>query len=83
MRWFRRARQLPVAADGARGPAGSDADISSDLALVAGLSGEQPFVCSQCGRTDLPPAGDWDPPICWECDAAVNFDVEVDAYEEG
>ena len=34
------------------------------------------FVCSTCGRTDLPPAGDWDPPICLECDAAINADAE-------
>ena len=33
------------------------------------------FVCADCGRTDLPPAGDWDPPICSECDAAINFDA--------
>ena len=33
------------------------------------------FVCSTCGRTDLPPAGDWAPPICLECDAAINFDA--------
>jgi len=37
------------------------------------------FVCSQCGREDLPPAGDWDPPICLECDAAINFDAEIEA----
>lgn len=36
---------------------------------------EVPFVCSTCGRTDLPPAGDWDPPICLECDAAINEDA--------
>ena len=33
------------------------------------------FVCSTCGRSDLPEAGDWDPPICLECDAAINFDA--------
>jgi hypothetical protein len=32
-----------------------------------------PFVCAICGRSDLPPAGDWDPPICVECDAEINF----------
>jgi len=37
-----------------------------------------PFVCSSCGRTDLPPAGDWDPPICQECDAAINMDAELE-----
>lgn len=39
-------------------------------------AGNERFVCSSCGRTDLPPAGDWDPPICLECDAAINFDAE-------
>jgi hypothetical protein len=33
------------------------------------------FVCTTCGRTDLPEAGDWDPPVCEECDAAINFDA--------
>lgn len=37
---------------------------------------ERLFVCSTCGRSDLPEAGDWDPPICLECDAAINFDAE-------
>ncbi len=37
---------------------------------------DAPFACAVCGRTDLPPAGDWDPQICLECDAAINFDAE-------
>jgi len=37
------------------------------------------FVCTTCGRTDLPEAGDWDPPICLECDAAINFDAEIES----
>ena len=42
------------------------------------------FVCADCGRTDLPPAGDRDPPICLECDAAINFDalVESDSFDD-
>jgi hypothetical protein len=39
------------------------------------------FACSTCGRTDLPPTGDWDPPICLECDAAINFDLEEEASD--
>ena len=42
------------------------------------------FVCSTCGRTDLPETGDWDPPICQECDAAINFDaitMETDDFD--
>ena len=33
------------------------------------------FVCTTCGRADLPEAGDWDPPVCLECDAAINEDA--------
>ena len=33
------------------------------------------FVCTTCGRSDLPETGGWDPPICQECDAAINFDA--------
>jgi hypothetical protein len=40
-------------------------------------AGDETFVCSTCGRTDLPETGDWDPPICLECDAAINFDAEA------
>jgi hypothetical protein len=42
-----------------------------------GNNGPEPFRCTTCGRTDLPETGDWDPPICQECDAAINFDTEV------
>ena len=43
-----------------------------------------PFQCADCGRADLPPAGDWEPPICLECDAAINFDAieEVEQWDE-
>jgi hypothetical protein len=44
----------------------------------AGLAEDTPFVCSTCGGTDLPETGDWDPPICLECDAQINFDAEVE-----
>ena len=36
---------------------------------------EPVFICSTCSRTDLPETGGWDPPICQECDAAINFDT--------
>ncbi len=39
------------------------------------------FVCSTCGRTDLPEAGGWDPPICQECDAAINEDAMRESDE--
>ena len=45
---------------------------------------DQPdFACSTCGRSDLPEAGDWDPPICQECDAAINFDTELEMGDSG
>ena len=47
-------------------------DTTDDLTWVMGAL---PFTCSTCGRTDLPEAGDWDPPICLECDAAINEDA--------
>ncbi len=47
------------------------------MAHPAVPAGDGPvFVCTTCGRSDLKPAGDWDPPICDECDAAINFEVE-------
>jgi hypothetical protein len=39
------------------------------------------FTCTTCGRTDLPEAGDWDPPVCEECDAAINFDVLLEEMD--
>jgi hypothetical protein len=44
-----------------------------------GADAPEAFTCTTCGRTDLPEAGDWDPPICQECDAAINFDTEAQA----
>lgn len=42
------------------------------------------FICSTCGRSDLPETGGWDPPICLECDAAINFDAEMEmAWRDG
>lgn len=41
----------------------------------AALLGFAVFACSTCGRTDLAEAGGWNPPICEECDAAINFDA--------
>jgi hypothetical protein len=64
MSWFKRKPNPPVAA---RQP---HAYPRPDNDLVA-----VPFRCTTCGRTDLPEAGDWDPPICLECDAAINEDA--------
>jgi hypothetical protein len=70
MRWFRRDRRQD--ASGHRGEAAS---------VGPGRGASAPFVCSTCGRTDLPEVGDWDPPICQECDAAINFDAEMEAHD--
>ena len=40
------------------------------------------FACTTCGRTDLPETGDWDPPICEECDAAINFDALLEEMDQ-
>jgi hypothetical protein len=55
-----------------RGPGGDDP------------AGDTVFVCSTCGRADLPEAGGWDPPICLDCDAEVNFAAieEVEITED-
>jgi hypothetical protein len=45
-------------------------------AIADGEPEDEPFVCAVCGGTDLPEAGGWDPPICLECDAQINFDLE-------
>ena len=58
----------------------SPADASPSGTLPSPIE-PAPFACSACGRTDLPPAGDWDPPMCLECDAAINEDALREADE--
>jgi hypothetical protein len=70
--------------EAARGKAGASA---ADAGATAGADGSAPTIsitvaavapdpaCSQCGRTDLPLVGGWDPPICLECDAQINEDA--------
>jgi hypothetical protein len=53
----------------------NDANDLADPDLDPDKPDDDAFACSTCGRTDLPPAGGWDPPICLECDAAINFDA--------
>jgi hypothetical protein len=76
VRWFRRAAQPEASPDGGLLPVGTDADTDTE--------DEIDFVCSTCGRTDLPRAGAWEPPICIECDAEVNFAAieEVEITED-
>jgi hypothetical protein len=52
-----------------------DADVDAFLAAAV-------FACTTCGRTDLPETGDWDPPICQECDAAINFDALLEEMDQ-
>jgi len=58
------------------------ADLAADDADIDALIGLEVFACTTCGRTDLSEAGDWDPPICEECDAAINFDHIQMAMDE-
>ena len=62
------SRPRPAPLSGDPTAASADDTFGFDPAAV--------FVCTTCGRTDLLEAGDWDPPVCLECDAALNFDVE-------
>jgi hypothetical protein len=76
VRWLRRAPRPEASPTGdSRPDVDDEADDEAD---------DDAFVCSSCGRTDLPPAGDWDPPICQECDAAINFDaiLESEYYDD-
>jgi hypothetical protein len=70
--WLRRL----LGSGGGMQAAGVDAGIGVDPDGV--------FVCTTCGRSDLPEAGEWDPPICQECDAAINFDAiqEMEDFED-
>lgn len=75
MRWFRRAAQ-----PGSR-PSGGETFVETDDDVD---QGDVDFVCSSCGRTDLLPAGDWDPPICSACNEEINFAAieEVEITQE-
>ncbi len=72
MNWFKRTPAIAL-----REPHARPLD---DHALLTPV-----FACSTCGRTDLPETGDWDPPICQECDAAINEDAirEADGSDLG
>jgi hypothetical protein len=48
---------------------------------AVGIADPVVFTCTTCGRTDLQEVGDWDPPICEECDAAIDFDAEMEAED--
>lgn len=84
MRWLRRAPRPEASRTGDPRSAATGADNEADGADdgaddEADEADDHAFACSSCGRTDLPPAGDWDPPICQECDAAINFDAILES----
>ncbi|MFH0751044.1 MAG: hypothetical protein V2B17_04345 [Chloroflexota bacterium] len=83
MRWFRRAPRPDTTPTARAHPDEDDQDDEDALLALADVDlaepGDDVFVCTTCGRTDLPPAGDWDPPICSECDAAINFDALLES----
>ena len=81
MRLFQRRRSPEAAGDVTRAaPAdGAQPRVDDSVTVTAG----NPYpVCSQCGRTDVPLVGGWDPPICLECDAQINEDA-LWAEEDG
>lgn len=78
MRWFRRAPRPEPTPTVARPDEGDQDDEDAVADVDLDEADDDAFVCSSCDRTDLPPAGDWDPPICQECDAAINFEAELE-----
>jgi hypothetical protein len=76
--------RLLGAARPGRSPAPTDPGLDADdpeTWLEEAVDATDVFVCTTCGRSDLPEAGGWDPPICWECDAAINFDA-IQEFED-
>jgi hypothetical protein len=67
--WLRRL----LGSGGPERPAGLDVDVDVVDPWLADAGDGDVFVCTTCGRSDLPETGGWDPPICQECDAAINF----------
>ena len=76
-----RLSYAPPADDQARLRADGRARADEDALARPGDNAAPRFVCSTCGRTDLPETGGWDPPICEECDAAINEDAMLEAED--
>ena len=74
MGWLHRTTRPGAAANDAQHEAGYAGD-GVDPDAPGGFEADFAFVCSTCGRSDLPAAGDREPPICLECDSAINFDA--------
>lgn len=88
MRTFRRRPSPEAAGAGtAGGPEANASASEADGGTAGAADGSDPTIsitltaaapaapCSQCGPTDLPLMGGWDPPICLECDAQINEDA--------
>ncbi len=73
MRWLRRTRTSDPRTAAARPDPHNQDPLLALASIALDVADDEVFVCSTCGRTDLPPAGDWDPPVCLECDAEINF----------
>ncbi len=67
--WRRPAPERPAASAASTGPVPARIEITVTVA-----PGRYP-ACSQCGRDQFPIVGGWDPPICQDCDAAINEDA--------
>lgn len=63
-----------LAADALSAEAPAPAPVRAEVSIAVTAAGPYP-ACSQCGRTDLPMVGGWEPLICQECDAAINEDA--------
>lgn len=74
MRLFRRRRSRQAAGEVARAAPADGSGPSADVSVTLIAGGPYP-ICSQCGRSQFPLAGDWEPPICQDCDAAINEDT--------
>jgi hypothetical protein len=57
-------------------------DRADEAEIHPAIDAPAPFACTTCGRTDLPEAGGWDPPICEECDAAINEDAIRESMDD-
>jgi hypothetical protein len=55
-------------------PARAPGPVRVEVSIMVTAAGPYP-VCSQCGRSQFPLIGGWDPPICQDCDAAINEDA--------
>ncbi len=74
--WRRRGSDPPAGEEPSRtgtpGPAAGRDPIGVEMSVTVDVAYPP---CSRCGRTRFPLVGGWDPPICADCDAAINEDT--------